>query len=374
MILYLASLLILIASHLFSAVFRHHDDFNAFDGKPVVALWRGTYFSRTHFPNQESQSNYMAAHGLQVPIYCAAAHRQIGISYTQEITPQIMSDLNKSVAHLHTLFKSMEARGPITIDRHTFSSHRHAFQHIYSNSTNFIAALSEPELPTTYRKYKPVLEGLPQGNCELSFSLDVVHGGKYGYGLKDYGHIDALGNLYDDQGHRQHTYIGYLQGIFMTDALAKQSMPYNVVAHHHAGHVTISSHYSNNILSEQEVSFVGTIPGKAVVITSPLKIPDLSGPYPGEYREEFGLTKRKYDNIRGVVTDQQTSAEHKNERIRRMLNEIIQPARVDDRLVYRHTIRYKAQEVLSHIFDGLNSHVEGIIGLDGRVHNKAQYA
>ncbi len=357
----------------FSA-FELHDDFSAFEGKPVVALWRGTYFSPTHFPTDQDQRDYMASHGLQVPIYCAASHREANITYTQPLSTKRRSVLNQSSERIQKTFKEMAISPPITIDRKQFSNRRHAFQQIYSNSTDFIAALGQEVISPTYRKYKPLLQGLPKGNPLLSFTTEVGHAAHYGYGLKDYGHIDALHSLYDENGHRQHTHVGYLQGIFLTNDIAKQTLPYDVVAHHGAGHIKISTHFSNNILSEKEVSVVGKMGGSAVVIKLPLEIPDLSGPYPGEYREKFGLTKRKYDNIHAVVTDPQTPLAQKQARVSRMLKELITPQKEDNGLVYKHTLYHKAQDVLESIFDGFDDFREGALGLDGRVYDADLHA
>lgn len=354
--------------------FESHDDFSAFEGKPVVALWRGTYFSPSHFATDQDQQNYINAHGPQVPLYCAASHRTTKVSYTELLTPRKIQILEESVTQIQTIFKAMETSAAITIDRKQFSNHRHAFQQIYSNSTDFIAALGEEVIPASYRKHAPFLKNLPKGNPLLSFSTDVTHAGKYGYGLKDYGHIDSLSSLYDATGHRQHTYVGYLQGVFLTDDIAKYTMPYDVVRHHKEENINISHHFSNDILSEKEVSMVGKMLGQAVVLTLPLEIPDLSGPYPGEYRSKFGLTKRKYDNIRALITDPDQTAEKKQERITRMLKEIISPAKEDDGLVYTNTLVHKAKATLEKTFDQFDDFQKGRIGLDGRVYDPDQHA
>lgn len=374
MVKYFISLFITLCSYTVIALdFDVHGDLSSFEKKPVVVLWRGTHFSPTHFPDTPAQQKYMGAHGLQVPIYCAAAHKKTEISYTAKLTRKHQVSLNACVRDIQTRFKALEQSGPITIDRKPFDHRRHAFQQIYSNSTNFIAALGADQLPTHYRKYRPILTGLPKGNPLLSFTTDVGHAGSYGYGLKDYGHIDALSDLYDAQGHRQYAYAGYLQGILLNDNTARLTLPYDVVAHHNKGHITVSTHFSNNILTEKEVSFVGKMLGSAVTFTMPVELPDLSGPYPGEYRNKFGLTKRKYDNIRGIVTDPQTSSDKKKDRVTRMLKEIISPLREDNGLVYRHTLRHATDTFIEGVRDGFDDFKAGAIGLNGRVYNPALY-
>lgn len=358
----------------FSFDFTTLDDFSRFDGKPVVALWRGTYFSPTYFETEKDQLDYMSAHRLQVPIYCAAAHKKSSISYTQRLTAVRQKNLNQVVADIQTVFKKLQTSSPITIDRQVFSNRQHAFHQRYSNSTDFINALGKETLPPSYRKYASLLEELPKGNPCLSFSTDSGHAGSYGYGLKDYGHINLIDSLYDDKGHRKTTYMGYLQGILLTDNTSRLTMPYDVVAHHNNGDIKISTHFSNDILSEKEVTFVGKMIGSAVTITLPLELPDFSTSYPGDYRNQFGLTKQKYDKIRGILTDRQTSKEDKQARIDKMLKEIIKPAREDNGLVYKNTLIYKAQGVLDRIFDGFDHFQEGIIGLDGRVYDRGKYA
>ncbi|HCI48570.1 MAG: hypothetical protein A2621_04240 [Alphaproteobacteria bacterium RIFCSPHIGHO2_01_FULL_41_14] len=367
---YLSSFFLLFLSHnVLSAPFSTSEDLSKFDGKPVVVLWRGTHFSPTHFEDDQAQRDYMAAHGLQIPIYCAAAHKKNNVLYTDPLTPAREKSLDAVVSQIQVFFKKMEASQPITINRKGFSNRRHAFQQIYSNSTDFISGLNQPILPQTYSKYKAMVEGLPKGNPLLSFTTDVSHAGNYGYGLKDYGHIDTLDSLYDAEGHRQHTHLGYLQGIFLTDTIAKKTMPYDVVAHHKEKNIKISTHFSNNILSEKEVSFVGKMLGQAVVITLPLEIPDLYGDYPGEYRTQFGLTKKKYDNIRAIVTDKNTSVEIKQARVTRMLKELIYPAKEDGQLIYKNTLAHRARTHLREILENRENFKKGIIGLNGRVYD-----
>lgn len=366
--------LIGIVTNALSFDFTKCEDFSQFEGNPVVALWRGTYFSPTYFNTPQSQRDYMAAHGLQVPIYCAAAHKKTGISYTEALTSLQETSLERTVSEIQTVFRRLGTSPQILIDRRTFLNHRHAFHQRYSNSTDFIHALGQETLPTSYRKYAPLVKGLPKGNPCLSFTTSSSHAGSYGYGLKDYGHISVLESLYDQAGRRKFSHIGYLQGIFLTDATAQQTMPYDVVKHHAHGHIKISTHFSNNILAEEEVTFVGKIPGSAVVVTVPLELPDLSGDYPAEYRKKFGLTKRKYDNIHGLVTDRQTDKDKKEARITKMLKEIIAPSKEDDGLIYKNTLSHTARAVVDTIFEGFDDHVPGVIGLDGRVHDAERYA
>jgi hypothetical protein len=353
--------------------FTAHEDFSAFEGRPVVALWRGTYFSPTYFKTEQDRRSYLAAHGVQVPIYCAAAHKKTNISYTQSLTPLQQTSLERTVSEIQTVFRRLETSPQITIDRRAFMNPRHAFHQRYSNSTDFIHALGQDTLPTSYIKYVPVLAGLPKGNPCLSFTTDSGHAGSYGYGLKDYGHIGLIDSLYDEMGHRRVTHIGHLQGVLLTDETARQTMPYDVVKHHDHGDIKISTHFSNNILAEGEVTFIGKMGGSAVVLTMPLELPDLAGDYPAEYREKFGLTKRKYDNIHDLVTDRRTSQEKKGERITKMLKEIISPTKEDDGLVYKNTLIYKARAAVDTIFEEFHEHVPGVIGLDGRVHDAARY-
>ena len=344
-------------------------DFSAFDEKPVVALWRGTHFTPTHYPDKRSQRRYMQHHGVEVPIYSAAVHRKTQVGYDQALSDLNLKAMDLEVEALRKTFKGFEDSLQITIDKRTYNNRRDAFQQIYANSTTFISGLGSTALPTQYKKYKPMTSKLPKGNPLISFSSDIRHAAKYGYGLKDYGHLQELGPLYDEKGKRSMRYIGFLQGVFMTDHAAKRSMPYDVVLHHKADDINVKTHFSNNILSEHEVSCVGKVAGPNVVVTLPLKVPDFSGPYPGHYREEFGLTKRKYDNISNMLTDPNVTQEKKDARIQKMLNEIIYPTNQDNGLVYKYTLCHRAEDIFLDM-PGCDEFVPGVIDLNGRVRAK----
>lgn len=343
--------------------FSSCNDFSSFESKPVVALWRGTNFTQEYFPDKTAQDQYMNAHRILKPIYCAAAHKATGISYTKKLSSKDKGNLNQVIANVQALIRQLEKNEPITIDRQLFSTKRHAFQQKYSNSTAFIASIGGK----VQRKYKSILEGFPAGNPLLSFTTSIKHAALYGYGMKNYDSLVVLDPDYDDTGKPRNITIGYIQGILLTDKVAKEIMPYDVVLHHGAGNIKINTNPRCNILSEHEVSLVGMVPGKSVVLTLPLKVPDFSKPYDVSVVEAFGLRKTKFTNARTIITDKQTSDDVKKECVQKVIQTIIEGTPTDD-LAHDKTLSYRAKNIFEDLFEQQTvTYVKGIVNLNGRV-------
>ncbi len=363
---FILSILLFWSIKAFSFEFSYMDDFSHFDGKPVVALWRGTNFVQEYFPDLKSQQDYIRAHGVGKPIYCAAAHKSTGIDFTAQLNARAINVLDISVRQIRRHFENLEKEEPITIDKQVFSTRRHAFQQKYTNSTVFIGSIGI----STERKYKKILEGLPQGNPILSFSSEPKHAALYGYGVKNYGSLTALDPDYDSYGKPAHSLLGFIQAILLTNDVAKKAMAYNVVANHRAKNIKVMTNPRCNILSEREVSLVGIVPGESVVLTCKLRAPDLSVPYDHSFKEKFGLTKRRFDNARAVITDPQSPEEKKRKKVRDLIEKIIEGNQTDD-LTHENTFTYRVQSMFEDIFEKDDlEYVPGHLDLSGQVRKK----
>jgi hypothetical protein len=186
------------------------------------------------------------------------------------------------VNQIQGVTRKLEESGPIKIDGQVFHAKRDAFQQKYTNSTNFISSIGK----SFQKKYKPILEGFPEGNPLLSFSTGVKHAALYSYGMKNYGKTTTLDPEYDDVGKPANQVIGYLQCVLLTDDVAKKTMPYNVVLNHANEYIKVKTYSSCNILAENEVSLVGMVPPESVVMTMPLRVPDFSKSY-----EQYGYSR-----------------------------------------------------------------------------------
>lgn len=342
------------------------EDFSFFDNKPVVALWRGTHFLPQYFLDTASKEQYIANHGVNVPIYCAAAHRKAGVSYLEAISTERIMELDTVVHGIKATFRRLEEDDPITIDGQVFHTKRDAFQQKYTNSTDFIAKIGgKPQ-----KKYKAILAGLPEGNPLLSFSTSVKHAAFYGYGLKNYGETHILDPCYDGFGKPANEVLGYMQGVLLTDYYAQRAMPYNVVLNHRSGYIKVKTYSSCNILAEHEISLVGMAPKRVVVISLPLKVPDFSKSYDHIVKEEFGLTKRKFNSAKTIITDAQSSVAAKEKKVADVMRAIIEGKPTND-LAYSKTLSYRFAHFFAEQFaeQGL-TYVEGMIDLYGRVQQK----
>lgn len=290
----------------------------------------------------------MQHHGPKTPLLSASVYTKQGLSYTEKLP--LAKDLNVVIAEIQATLKRMNQTPTVVIQGKAYPSLRHAFQEKYTNSTDFIAQLfsrptreTAPFLPADYSF---------DGNPLLSFSLDdIAHPGKYSCGLKNYGAKNQLLPEYDNEGQPKNKVLGGIYGVLLTDTLAKKAQPYNVVAHHNKKIIKVSTHFRNNILSEKEVSLAGAVPGKFVTCFIPFEVPNFKYPYNADDKTNYGLTKRRFENIRGILTDPQTPQENKDKKVHDMLQKMIQGTPTDDG-AHEQTLTYKFKaDFFSNLFE-----------------------
>lgn len=344
------------------------EDLDYFADKPVAVLWRGTHFLKEHFPNQAARKKYWETQTVGEPMYAAAAYRQTKIPLGTQPNERQKVLLYNVATSIQGQIDGLSRRGSISFNGTQFENQRYAFQHVYSNDYDLFGQLVRGNAPA---KYGPLIAGLKlEGNPFLSCSQSIEHSGKYGFGLKYYGDdVTILDPSYDDTGRPRNAFLGVLHGIVLDKGMAKETLPFSVPAHHAAGHIRVSTHYTCNILTEQEVSLVGRVPPNAVVLQYPITVPSFAGDYDGDYRERYGLTQRRFKNIQAVLTDAQTKPAEKKEKVTKMMGQIISSPRKDKAGYHQYTLSYRLRHEMMRRLEGIGAEPH-FIGSDGTLEDK----
>lgn len=251
-------------------------------GKKCVVLSRGIHFSPSTF-DRRKRSQMRKANDAGKDIFCSAA-------YDLAEQPLDSNDTKKVKE------KAIEIRDQIT---QMPEDDRNTFQQIYSNNYdgfhNRLGTDSDDGIFEEFESNK---------NPQVSTSEDFIHPGKYASGHKFLGKdIESLDPDYDQSGKPKHPYLGKLFAILISEAQIAEFDPYFVVYGHANDYVTISSHFSKNVLSEREVSFAGLIPGDCVALSIPLRVPSFKGEYKSWYEEKFGISKSSYLRRQKLIKD-----------------------------------------------------------------------
>ena len=207
---------------------------------------------------------------------------------------------------------------------------RDYFQERYSNNYNkFIWVL------------KAKTESKLKKNPQVSTSESFTHAGKYAFGKKFFcDDFKKLKPEYDMTGKPKHPYLGKIYVILVDVSNLEKLNPYFVVHGHANKKIKISNHFSNNILSEREVSFPGFIPGCCVVFEKAVRLPSFAGEYRKYYEQKYGMTKKSFENRKGKLRKKpdKTDPEASRKRVT--------------------TVNSLIEKVINHMAETLQEHVE----------------
>jgi len=287
-----------------------------FANQKVLVLFRGVHLLANNFTSEQREA-YIFSIQANKPMYCSAVYKSAQQNYNFADFGVLNNHARNIAAQIHVL----DSLGPITIGERNYASRLYVFQEIYSNSSiHFFQQLYQPFYP-----YQDIFERFTfKDNPLLSFSDDVKHPAKYGYGLKNFGKSEPLLPEYDNDGKPRHPILGKLYGIVLNEAAVKRLKPLNVVKAHETKMLKIYSHFRKNVLSEREISIAGSVPAEHVVFEMNLSVPSFDGSYKSYYFQKYGLTKRRYNNFYKVLRKENLSREDRNEKTKDFMSQIIE--------------------------------------------------
>jgi len=287
-------------------------DFNHKRAKDCIPLMRGIHFTPSKF-DREQISQLRRENDSRKAICSSAAYDLAGVPLGQD------SD------------EVLEYAGEIRDQVIELSEEeRNTFQQIYSNQYDkFHHCLGTNAEGGIFAQFES------SKNPQVSTAENFFHATKYAGGLKYLGgDVHSLDPEYDAEGKPKHPYLGKVTVILADEDEIDDHLPYFVVHGHANDAITISSHYSKNILEEREVSFPGFVPADAVVVSLPVRVPSFKGEYKPYYQQKYGLSKRMYTirkkiliegkYFKGEKADPQAV---KKKTVHSLLNKVILPHR-----------------------------------------------
>lgn len=140
-------------------------------------------------------------------------------------------------------------------------------------------------------------------NPFVSCSDLALHPIKYALGHKAFGKSDKELN----PGYREtfckpmHPYLGKVCLILVSLSKLPELDPSFVLSMHAAFDITVSTHFSNNILPEREVSFPGFIEREYVKCEMQVRVPNFQF-YKPYYQRKYGLSKHIFDSFKEKIS------------------------------------------------------------------------
>ncbi|MFH1643818.1 MAG: hypothetical protein ABIA74_01455, partial [bacterium] len=254
---------------------------SGYQGKRCIVFYRGIHFSPNNFGKQQI-SKLRRSSEIEKPIFSTATYDLANLNIKEDINLDDEEILNSLLTVSEELKKQINK---LTKDQ------RNKFQQLYTNQ---------------YNKFHAQLKNLgfkSNKNPQVSTSESFRHAGKYAYGQKFIGDgVKLLDPWYDENGKAKHPYLGKIYIILIDSSKIKELDPYFVVYGHANKKIKIFTHFSNNILSEREVSFAGFIPGECVVFEQIIRVPStITGEYKTYYESKYGLSKRSFSLMKNKI-------------------------------------------------------------------------
>lgn len=329
---------------------RIQGDLSNFEGEKVVVVYRGVHCLADKFTPAQRR-DFLAESHVNKGMFSSAAYELTGLNYNEHDDPDLLEQAQIVASNINDL----DLTDPFTVNGRQFTSQRFAFQQLYSNNcSGFYKQLTNPST-----EYKPIFDEFEfTKNPLLSFSDRVKHPGKYGFGIKNFGDNQPLLPDYDLQGRPRHPVLGKLYGVVLDEAAIEELKPLNVAKAHYSNHLSLYTHFRNDILSEREISIAGYVPEECVVFEMPLQVPSFHHPKcPDYYAKKYGLSNARYNNYRRLFTSEHTTESARANGATKLINEIIQATRQDNKLQYKNCIDPLVPDLFSKELDRLDSEI-----------------
>ena len=281
-------------------------------GTRCLVVCRGIHFSPSYF-SKEQKSHLRRDDEVGKPIYSTAAHDLAHEPLFGSTRQELINEQALQVREIITKLPSEK---------------RNKFQQIYSNQYDeFHKKLGIFESEGIFHQFTS------QKNPQVSTSEHFWHGARYAAGLKYLGaNVACLNPEYDTNGKPKHPYLGKLFIIMADESKIRELDPYFVVWAHANNLITISEHYSKNVIVEREVSFPGLIPGECVVFSTAIRVPSFAGLYKSWHERKYGISKRIFNARKKVFTtgkyykdESRTAGQVREKSTKSLLEKIILP-------------------------------------------------
>lgn len=247
-----------------------------------VALFRGIHYVKNLFDTQEKIDKNLEANDIGTYLVSSAACKLTGIDFLADAPGIKELEAGKLINKILSKFKGE------TPDLY------HKFHETYTNNhEKFHLCLKDPDqgkdmlTKRAFTEYRWVFQNFTAGpypdkwskavkrNPFVSFSTNVEHALKYALGQKSFtggGEVKLLPEYNSETGTPKNKYLGKLYIAILSPADIWRHSPTFVMSKHAQNKVDISTHFGNNILPENEVSFFGYVPGGIIQYSEPLEM------------------------------------------------------------------------------------------------------
>lgn len=289
-------------------------------GEQALAFYRGIHFSPSFFTkHQRSQMRKIDEKGKA--IYSLAAYDLAGVASSAEIDNAKRRILNRESIRVKKVISGL------------VKTDRNAFQQLYTNRYDGFNHALEARLGVFKSFLSPKNPLASTGEIFRSAGMYTV-GKKFARAG-----IENLNPEYDLNGKPKHPYLGKVYVILVDCSDIEKLDPYFIVYAHAHKEIKISTHFSNDILSEREVSFPGLIPGKYVVYEKMVRVPSFNHVrYPEYYGQKYGINERSYKILRTKLKKPKKEGEYEGQRA--------------------ITVNGLIEKIINHTADTLEKHVK----------------
>lgn len=288
-----------------------------------VAFFRGVHYLKNIF-SQEEHRKLRKQSQIGKTVYASAVHELTNTTPIDDAPDtRLLETEARNLRRTINELKQEKLVDPIAGSGklRTFNNPYAAFQQLYTNSyDNFHAAMKNKNPKEIFEKFVSTRNPLVS-----TAEGEALHGGKYGGGIKGFGKEGKrlMPNYHQETGKPKHPYLGKIYVILISAPELIDLDPSCVIKMHANNEITITTHFSNNILTEREASFPGFIPGQFIIYERNVRVPSFQGPYKDYYLDKYGLSKEKYENRQKKIFQTKRGTPERKEVVDEILNLII---------------------------------------------------
>ncbi|GAM29334.1 hypothetical protein SAMD00019534_125100 [Acytostelium subglobosum LB1] len=248
------------------------------------------------------------------PIFSSDCHLFTGIDYDDREGQDLFNRGDNMLDTIQDLDNNLPYQ---SANGRNYASHRHCLQEMYSNDVTLFndGNIMRQQNPLIFQTLDDVT-----GTPFVSFSSGFRHAFKYAAGMKNYG--EKLPRIGDYNGLVPvDAVLGKLLVAMLDVNYTEYNTPYNVVQAHADHLINVHNHFMNNIVSEDEVSLPGYLPGECIIMEMLVTLPDLTNEeMPAVYAPRYGLTNRTYTNFRNKMILHANNPEERRKSVRYYLD------------------------------------------------------
>lgn len=327
------------------------DRSDLFKDKHFLPFFRGLHTTKSSFSDKSARRKFKRTVQSGKDIYSSAVYE----SYPEKDNDSEINEVRLALAKkVQTLVKEMEHLSSITIDKRYYTNFREYVQQLYTNNYDKFHDFLRDGKSTPFHEGQKKLGINITKNPFVSTSDRTDHAYKYAYGLKYLGKdVVKLMPEYDSTGRPKHPYLGKIISILIPFDALRELNPAFLLNLYAEGSIWVSTHFSNNILSEREITFPGYIPGQYVLLDLPVRVPSFHKEWRGWHSDKYGLTQKKFKDFKDKILATKGQISQQEEIVKK-LREFIYPR-----------LAQKLQNKISTFLESSHAHLswKGLCGL-----------